>query len=90
MSLILYVGIGVLLSLVGLVFYYSIPYIFGATLDPSMIGSAQNIFLLLLLNLMILLHQRSLMRSLFLRNDLYSIVPLAYCKFCYNHLLLLA
>ena len=54
MSLILYVGIGVLLSLVGLVFYYSIPYIFGATLDPSMIGSAQNIFLLLLLNLMIL------------------------------------
>ena len=38
MSLILYVGIGVLLSLV----------------DPSMIGSAQNIFLLLLLNLMIL------------------------------------
>ena len=54
MSLILYVGIGVLLSLIGLIFYLCIPYIFGATLDPSMIGSAQNIFLLLLLNLMVL------------------------------------
>lgn len=54
MSLILYVGIGILLSLVGLIFYFCIPYIFGATLDPSMIGSAQNIFLLLLLNLLVL------------------------------------
>lgn len=54
MSLILYVGIGILLSLVGLIFYFCIPYIFGATLEPSMIGSAQNIFLLLLLNLLVL------------------------------------
>ena len=54
MSLILYVGIGAILSLVGLIFYFCIPYIFGATLDPSMIGSAQNIFLLLLLNLLVL------------------------------------
>ena len=54
MSLILYVGIGILLSLVGLIFYFCIPYIFGATLEPSMIGSAQHIFLLLLLNLLVL------------------------------------
>ena len=54
MSLILYVGIGVLLSLIGLIFYLCIPYIFRATLDSSMIGSAQNIFLLLLLNLLVL------------------------------------
>jgi len=54
MSLILYVGIGALLSLIGLIFYFSIPHIFGATLEPSMIGSAQNIFLLLLLNLLVL------------------------------------
>ena len=54
MALILYVGIGILLSLIGLIFYFSIPYIFGATLEPSMIGRAQNIFLLLLLNLLVL------------------------------------
>ena len=54
MSLILYVGIGALLSFVGLIFYFCIPYIFGATLDSFMIGSAQNIFLLLLLNLLVL------------------------------------
>ena len=45
MSLLLYVGIGVILSLCGLVVYYCIPYIFKDSLAPDMIDSAKkNIF----------------------------------------------
>ena len=54
MSLLLYVGIGAILSLCGLVVYYCIPYIFKDSLAPDMIDSAKKIFLLLLLNLLML------------------------------------
>ena len=54
MSLLLYVGIGVILSLCGLIVYYCIPYIFKDSLAPEMIDSAKKIFLLLLLNLLML------------------------------------
>lgn len=54
MSLLLYVGIGVILGLCGFVVYYCIPYIFKDSLAPDMVDSAKKIFLLLLLNLLML------------------------------------
>ena len=84
MSLILYVGIGILLSLVGLIFYFCIPYIFGATLEPSMIGSAQHIFLLLLLNLLVLFASKVFDAVIIPKSASYSIAPLVYYKSCYN------
>jgi polysaccharide biosynthesis protein len=54
MSLILYMIIGIILCLIGLVFYYFIPTIFSDSLTPGMINSAKTIFILLLINLLML------------------------------------
>mgnify|MGYP007008131333 FL=1 len=50
MSLILYMIIGLILCLIGLIFYYFIPTIFSDSLTPGMINSAKTIFILLLIN----------------------------------------